>query len=624
MDTDQVAEWVIQAQVGDQEGFAALVAEFGDLVTAVCVGHLGDPDLARDAAQDTFVTALGAIATLREPGAFPAWLLRVARTCSRRARPSVRTLDLLPDPVVVEENPGSQAALVRSALAALAPQDRTVLALAYLGGYSQAEIGEFLGVPVSTVKKRAFDARRRLKGLLPMVEANLQAHRPSETPKFSNVILLFAAIRRGDAGAVAEIINAHPELVEVEEAWDVQEGREAGLVFPARGTPLVRAAELGLIDIVEVLLAAGAGVDGACGCETAESPLWAATVNGQTQVVSRLLAAGADPNRSAGPGLSPLHIAVSRQRSDLADLLVEAGADPTRVDDSGRTPKDWAEANIGPLVPEVGPILPIGLKILDLFAPLPRGGLVYWHGSYGLGQLVLLAEIATALAPVPLSWIGYECDLVDRTEITHLQAEAGLDDSAFTINLLPPSLALDDQTALLDAAVRSLERRATLQTQIAIVVDHPDHTASVEAYLPRLQANPDVLTTIFLSPRFGTDSIPSQPPPGFDAQVVLDPDRAHRGLWPAIDGARSVTATYASEQHRLLAEQVRAALAGADELAERLHAYLTQPLRVSQPFLGAPAQSVSIGRLLADVEALLGGAFTDQPAKSLLYQGALP
>ena len=56
-----------QAQGGDRAAFGCLVGEFQDLISALCLGHLGDPERARDAAQGTFVTALGAIKSLREP-----------------------------------------------------------------------------------------------------------------------------------------------------------------------------------------------------------------------------------------------------------------------------------------------------------------------------------------------------------------------------------------------------------------------------------------------------------------------------------------------------------------------------------------------------------------------------
>ena len=81
---------------------------------------------------------------------------------------------------------------------------------------------------------------------------------------------------------------------------------------------------------------------------------------------------------------------------------------------------------------------------------------MYWHGSYGLGQMVILGEIATALAPSQVSWIGFKCDLLDRTEVAHLQAEIGFEDSAFSINLIPVDLAPEDEEPLLETAVRSL------------------------------------------------------------------------------------------------------------------------------------------------------------------------
>ncbi len=633
MGKDQVGEWVRQAQGGDRAAFGCLVGEFQDLINAVCLGHLGDPERARDAAQDTFVTALEAIKSLREPRAFVAWLLKLARTACRRQR--TRWEAELPadmaGPAPERPREADAVVLVRAGLAALRPPDRMVLALAYLGGYSQPEIAEFLGVPVSTVKKRAFDARRRLRGALPMVEASLEAqveasleaHRPSRSPQFSNTVLLYAAIHEADTAAVAQLVAADPALVEAEEEWAVDDGRSAGLAWPGRATPLIRAAEAGHLDIVDVLISAGAAVDGQCKCETGESALWAAVANGRATVAGRLLEAGADPNCSSDAGVTALHIAVYRDRQDLVDLLLGAGAGPGRVDRSGRSPADWASASSPGQLDKQGPIVPLGLKALDLFAPLPRGGLVYWHGSYGLGQMVILGEIATALAPAQISWIGFECDLLDRTEVAHLQAEIGLGDSAFSINLLPANLAPDDEAPLLDAAVRSLKRRALLRPQLAVLVGHPERTAALEAYLPRLRATPGVAATIFVSPRFDPGPPPEAVPAGYDCLVVLDPERARRHLWPALDCGRSRAALYSSERHRQLAERAQVAIAAGGQLAERLHAYMTQPIRVAELFLAQRAEMVPVPSLLDDVEGLLNGTYGDVTVEELRFRGSL-
>lgn len=610
METEQVGEWVRQAQAGDRAAFGCLVGEFQDLISAVCLGHLGDPERARDAAQETFVTALGAIKSLREPQAFVAWLLKLARTACRhgRARQDSALAVGLASPAAEGTRMADTVVLVRAGLAALRPTDRMVLALAYLGGYSHSEIAEFLSVPVSTVKKRAFDARRRLRGVLPMVEASLEVQRPSRNPDFSSTILLYAAIRRADTAAVAQLVEADPSLVEAEEAWAVDEGRSAGLVWPARATPLIRAAEAGHLGIVEVLLAAGAAVDGRCQCETGESALWAAVANSRTAVAARLLDAGADPNCSSDAGTTALHIAVYRKRPDLVDLLLGAGADPGKLDRSGRRPAEWASMSTLGQSNQEEPIVPIGVKALDLFAPLRRGGLAYWHGSYGLGQMVILGEIATALAPAQISWIGFECDLLDRAEVLHLQAEIGFEDSAFSITLLPVDLEPEDEEPLLENAVRSLERRALLRPQLAVLVGHPQRTAALEAYLPRLRVLPSLVAIIFLSPRFDPSPPPGAVPAGYDSLIVLDPERARRRLWPALDCCRSRANLYSSERHCRLAARARTALASGGELSERLHAYLTEPMRVGELFMAQPAETVRIPSLLDEVEGLLDGA----------------
>jgi ankyrin repeat protein len=70
---------------------------------------------------------------------------------------------------------------------------------------------------------------------------------------------------------------------------------------------LYAAAGAGQLEIVQLLLAAGAGVDGAA---KSASPLYAAVGPGHRQVVQVLLAAGADVDAVGSYGRSPMHQAV--------------------------------------------------------------------------------------------------------------------------------------------------------------------------------------------------------------------------------------------------------------------------------------------------------------------------
>ena len=60
----------------------------------------------------------------------------------------------------------ARASEVRSALERLSTEQREVLTLAYFGDLTQVEIAERLGVPLGTVKARAFRGLRRLADIL--------------------------------------------------------------------------------------------------------------------------------------------------------------------------------------------------------------------------------------------------------------------------------------------------------------------------------------------------------------------------------------------------------------------------------------------------------------------------
>lgn len=93
-----------------------------------------------------------------------------------------------------------------------------------------------------------------------------------------------------------------------------------------RFTPLMRAAKLGRLDIVEQLLALGAELNArnADGCNA----LWLACYNGDHALIERLLAAGVDIDNQNGNGASCLMYVASNSKPDLVKLLLDQGANP--------------------------------------------------------------------------------------------------------------------------------------------------------------------------------------------------------------------------------------------------------------------------------------------------------
>jgi ankyrin repeat protein len=84
-------------------------------------------------------------------------------------------------------------------------------------------------------------------------------------------------------------------------------------------TALYLAAELGLTDIVKLLLAAGARTDAVTSSDLL--PLHQASMNGHTDTVLLLLDAGSDINALNGQGVTPLDFAVYRGHERTAEEI---------------------------------------------------------------------------------------------------------------------------------------------------------------------------------------------------------------------------------------------------------------------------------------------------------------
>lgn len=137
---------------------------------------LGDEADARDAVQETFITAWRHLPSLREPARFDAWLQRVAVNAARmthrsRRRRGVREipqsrlaanrLEAMPD-----HGAAADARMLDAALRTLDVDQRSILVLHHLEGRLITEIAEMLGIPAGTVKSRLHAARAALQAAI--------------------------------------------------------------------------------------------------------------------------------------------------------------------------------------------------------------------------------------------------------------------------------------------------------------------------------------------------------------------------------------------------------------------------------------------------------------------------
>ncbi len=163
---------------------------------------------------------------------------------------------------------------------------------------------------------------------------------------------IFKAVLDDDRERVKELLKADSGLV-------ATANDEAILFYHwlyVRDTPLHLAAAGYRVEIVRILLAAGANPNAAAnmrrsnplhyaadGCLTGR--VWDA--KRQVKTIQCLLAAGADINAQDKNGAAPLHRAVRTRCAAAVDCLLKAGADPALKNKPGSTPFHLAVQNTG-------------------------------------------------------------------------------------------------------------------------------------------------------------------------------------------------------------------------------------------------------------------------------------
>jgi RNA polymerase sigma factor (sigma-70 family) len=174
-------EELVRAVVaGATPAFAVLYDRYGgraySLARRVCV----DDGLAEDVVQEAFLGFWRAPDRFDpQRGRFSSWLLtlvhhRAVDAVRRQSAASRRTVPAVEDGRETVAGPGAdqdamaavEAGQIRDALRRLPEDQRSALALAYFGGFTQREIAVRLGVPLGTVKSRMFTGIRRLRDLL--------------------------------------------------------------------------------------------------------------------------------------------------------------------------------------------------------------------------------------------------------------------------------------------------------------------------------------------------------------------------------------------------------------------------------------------------------------------------
>ncbi|HLY56496.1 MAG TPA: F0F1 ATP synthase subunit beta [Stellaceae bacterium] len=317
-----------------------------------------------------------------------------------------------------------------------------------------------------------------------------------------------------------------------------------------------------------------------------------------------------------------------------------------------------------------------GIKVIDLLAPLIKGGKAAMFGGAGVGKTVLIMELIRTTVERH-SGISVFAGIGERSREGHeLLLELGqsgvLARTALVFGQMnePPGarwragltalaiaehfrdaahenvlLLIDNVYRLVQAGgevsglLGRLPSRVGYQPTLATeVAELEERIASVAgAAITSIQA-------VYVPADDFTDPAVAEIFSHLDSSIVLSRDMASEGMYPAVDPLASSSSLLdprlVGEAHYRIAQDVRKtiahyrelqeiiALLGIEELsapdrqavirARRLLRFLTQPFMVTEAFTGKPGRSVALEQTLAGCRAILDGE-ADAWAESSLY-----
>jgi RNA polymerase sigma-70 factor (ECF subfamily) len=188
-------ELLQSARKGEDAAFALLLARHRLWVYRLVQAIVQDAEQAEDLTQDTFCRVYRHLDDYNAQERFIPWLKRIALNLARnhlrdrrRYQEHLTTLPYTaeqtrPDPLTDPASALTSRLLqeeVRTALEALGPEHREVMALHYFAGLNVEAIAQQMACPVGTVKSRLFHARRQLRQTLSPNHSPFTGEEPDE------------------------------------------------------------------------------------------------------------------------------------------------------------------------------------------------------------------------------------------------------------------------------------------------------------------------------------------------------------------------------------------------------------------------------------------------------------
>lgn len=269
-----------------------------------------------------------------------------------------------------------------------------------------------------------------------------------------------------------------------------------------------------------------------------------------------------------------------------------------------------------------------GIKTIDLFAPLAKGGTAGLVARPGMGQLVVLAEIFRRLKKE-----GYYIVML-QPEGDHPEVSDITDD-------------VDSIHLTIDEAEKAVVQAS--KTHEVIFVSDRSHVQNGSIYQLQEKWAGEASVTTFLVDLKGEAVDEDLPYGPLETLWQFDMDLSVRHMYPAIhpiystssvlEGANLGQEHFSTQQkaqkvlrrYRELKSIVRAS--GVDHLSdadtqlfkrgEKLESYLTQPFFVAEAFTGVKGTHVPMKKMLTDVRKITDGGYDHKGVEEFAMVGSL-
>ena len=283
----------------------------------------------------------------------------------------------------------------------------------------------------------------------------------------------------------------------------------------------------------------------------------------------------------------------------------------------------------------------IGIKAVDLLAPLSRGGVTTLVGGEGVGKMVLVEETMKRIASRHNGYTIYACmDDVsyEMTQPAELIKDAHLENTTVALyEVIGSDDAAGRARKLLRAALAVARQFRAQGRYVLLVAELHQQVAQIpELFNEFRQGVQDLYVPAYWvkheEPSAGT--VEKQ---GFDGCIVFSKMLAQQQIWPAIDPIRSTShpleSNATSAIHQQIAQQARnllqnlhtpvASESQPTERARRLQRFFSQPFFVAEAFTGVPGEYVSLNETLHSVQGILDGRYDDLPEEAFSFVGSI-